>query len=324
LATVVAGMASSHAATFNDPSVWDEHRARNRQGYQRRYGVLPPEHPGIEGETEEDVRTRYRRISDALGVLRERLATSGASTLIMIGDDQNENFSDTNLPQIAIYLGEEFVVRSRSGGDEARYRGDPALAEAILAACVESGIDMAAIRRFPDDTLLAHAFGPTLRVVDPAARVAVVPIFVNAIHVPAPSPERCYAYGEAIRAGIARADHDQRVAVYASGGMSHFTAGYPWRHYHGPYTYGSISEEFDRAIFAQMAAGEGRTLAALTNEEILAHGEIELRSWIALHGVIGDARPELLVYEPFYRAIQAMGVGYWDLGRLGHRQQVGG
>jgi hypothetical protein len=313
LATVVAAMASSHAATFNDPSVWDEHRARNRQGYQRRYGVLPPENPGIEGETAENVQARYGRIRDALSALRERLAASGASTLIMLGDDQNENFSDTNLPQIAIYLGESFVVRSRSGEELGRYRGDPALAEAILAASVESGIDMAAIRRFPDDTLLAHAFGPTLQAVDPAARVAVVPIFVNAIHVPAPSPERCYAYGEAIRAGIQRADADQRVAVYASGGMSHFTAGYPWRHYSGPYTYGSISEAFDRALFEQMAAGEGRALRELTGEAILANGEIELRSWIAMHGVIGDARPDLLVYEPFYRAIQAMGVGYWDL-----------
>ncbi len=313
MATVVAGMASSHAATFNDPSVWDEHRARNRQGYQRRYGVLPPENPGVEGETEEDVRARYGRIRDALSALRERLAASDARTLIMIGDDQNENFTDLNVPQIAIYLGESFVVRSRGGDEEVRYRGDPALAEAILAACVESGIDMAALRRFPDDTLLAHAFGPTLRVVDPAARVAVVPVFVNAIHVPAPAPERCYGYGEAIRAGIARADPDQRVAVYASGGMSHFTAGYPWRHYHGPYTYGSISEAFDRALFAQMAAGQGRALRELTNDAILANGEIELRSWIALHGVIGDVRPDLLVYEPFYRAIQAMGVGYWDL-----------
>src|SRR4051812_23164624 len=155
-------MASSHAATFNDPSVWDEHRARNRQGYQRRYGVLPPENPGIEGETEENVQARYGRIRDALGALRARLAASGASTLIMLGDDQNENFSDTNLPQIAIYLGESFVVRSRSGEELGRYQGDPALAEAILAASVESGIDMAAVRRFPDDTLLAHAFGPTL------------------------------------------------------------------------------------------------------------------------------------------------------------------
>jgi hypothetical protein len=30
-------------------------------------------------------------------------------------------------------------------------------------------------------------------------------------------------------------------------------------------------------------------------------------------GAIGDARPEFLVYEPLYRSIMGMGVGYWEL-----------
>jgi aromatic ring-opening dioxygenase LigB subunit len=313
MAKLIAGMASSHAATFDDPSLWDEHRARNRQGYRRRYGVLPPENPGVAKETADEVHRRYRAISEGLRSLREQLASDGADTMVMIGDDQNENFTDANLPQIAIYLGESFTVRARATGEAARYRGNPALAEAILDRCVAADIDMASVRHFPDEVLLAHAFGPTLRVVDPEARVAVVPIFVNAIHLPAPSPRRCYAYGNAIRTAIEGSTGAERVAMYASGGMSHFTAGYPWPHYKGPHAYGSISEGFDREIMRQMEAGEGHALCELTNEEIIGNGEIELRSWITLHGAMGDVRPELLVYEPFYRAIQAMGVGYWRL-----------
>ena len=52
---------------------------------------------------------------------------------------------------------------------------------------------------------------------------------------------------------------------------------------------------------------------ALTNDEIIGNGEIELRSWVAMLGAIGDTRPELLVYEPFYRGIMGMAVGSWDL-----------
>ncbi len=33
--------------------------------------------------------------------------------LILIGDDQNENFKEDNLPQIAIYLGEQFIAMDR-------------------------------------------------------------------------------------------------------------------------------------------------------------------------------------------------------------------
>ena len=118
----------------------------------------------------------------------------------------------------------------------------------------------------------------------------VVPIFVNAIHVPAPSPRRCYFYGQTIRRAIESYAGIGPVAIYASGGMSHFTAGYPWRNYQGSYTHGSISEDFDRWLMERMRAGEGHTLAELTNDQIIGNGEIELRSWISALGAMGNSK----------------------------------
>jgi len=311
---IVAGMASSHAFALSDPNQWDEGRQRNRQMYARRSGVEPPEHPQIAEETDEVVQARYTRIRDGFAHLRRKLEALRPDVLVFVGDDQNENFTESNLPQVAIYLGNDFIARSRDRASEpAGYRCDPELAHAILDASIDADIDMASVRSFPDDVLLAHAFGPVLRMVDPDARIPVVPVFVNAIHVPAPSARRCYHYGQVIRRAVEQLGGDKRVAVYASGGLSHFTAGYPWAHYDGPFGYGSISEDFDRAIVGKMAAGEGSTLAELTNDEIIGNGEIELRSWAAMLGAIGDTRPELLVYEPFYRGIMGMAVGSWDL-----------
>jgi len=54
-------------------------------------------------------------------------------------------------------------------------------------------------------------------------------------------------------------------------------------------------------------------MANLSNEDLIQNGEIELRQWIALMGMIGDRKPELLVYEPFYRGLLGMAVGYWNL-----------
>jgi aromatic ring-opening dioxygenase LigB subunit len=149
--------------------------------------------------------------------------------------------------------------------------------------------------------------------VDPEARIPVVPIFVNAIHVPAPSPARCYYLGKTIRRAVERYTDGSRVAIYGSGGLSHFTGGYPWSHYEGPFSYGSISEEFDRWLMSKLETGEGHALAEINNKDIIANGEIELRSWITVLGAIGDVRPELLTYEPFYRGIMGMGVGYWSV-----------
>lgn len=309
---VIAGLASSHAFALLDPAEWSEPLQRNRAGYARRYGELPPEHPRLALETDADVRRRYARITDGLAHLRRKLDATRPEALIFVADDQNENFTEANLPQVAIYLGDQFLATSRDGADGPRYRCAPGLATAILHQCVEADIDMAAVRSLPDDRLFAHAFGPVLQVVDPAARIPVVPVFVNAIHVPAPSPGRCYYLGQTIRRAVERYAAVGAVAIFASGGLSHFTAGYPWPHYEGPFAYGSISEEFDRALLSRLEAGDGHALAALTSKELLDHGEIELRSWITMLGAIGDARPELLVYEPFYRGIMGMGIGCWD------------
>src|SRR6266496_3672537 len=258
-------MASSHAFALQDPSVWDEHRERNRQMYARRYGALPAEQPGVAEETVEENQRRYARIRDAFGFIRDKLAETRPDALIFVGDDQNENFTDT-VPQIGIYLGEDFVARSRGyDAEPAHYRCDPKLAVTILDECVESDIDMAGIHALPDNVLLAHAFGPVLRVVDPEARIPVVPIFVNAIHVPAPSPARCCYLGQTIRRAIEGYTDGSRVAIYGSGGLSHFTGGYPWSHYEGPFSYGSISEEFDRWLLGKLEAGKGHALAQIDN-----------------------------------------------------------
>ena len=313
MSRLVAGLASSHAFALQDPARWPAGVERNRQVYARLYGPLPPLNAHAAAETPELVQARYQRLHDGLQHLRQRLEASGAEALILVGDDQNENFTEANLPQIAVYRGDQFVAveRDRPGG--VRYRTATGLAEALLEGAVQADIDMASVASFPDDALRAHAFAPILRLMDPAAALPVVLVFVNAIHLPAPSPGRCYYLGQTIRRVVERYTGFQRVAIYASGGLSHFTAGYPWRQYTGRFQYGDISEEFDQALLARMAAGEGRRLADLTADDLLAHGDIEFRSWLALLGAVETARPELLVYEPFYSGIMGMGVGCWDL-----------
>lgn len=103
------------------------------------------------------------------------------------------------------------------------------------------------------------------------------------------------------------------MILYASGGLSHFSAGYPWSHYNGPYTLGSICQDFDQKIIGWMQNGDGHELAKLLNQDLIQKCEIELRQWITLMGMVGACRPGLLTYEPFYRGILGMAVGYWNL-----------
>jgi hypothetical protein len=317
MARLVAGMASSHAFAFMDHTEWDVARERNRGFYERRYGFKPPEHPGVATQTAADAERQQQAVSGGLDRLRERIAAERPDVLVVIGDDQNENFTEANLPQMAIYTGESFLAVDRAHPDREprRYRSQPELAWEMLVGCTNQGYELAAVKEFPEDKLLAHAIAPALDVLVPDGSVPVILLFVEAIRVPSPTPERCYGLGQALRRVIDGWNTDARVMAYASGGLSHFTAGFPYKHYSRKYghDYGAISEDFDRQVLADMAAGRGSTLAAISADELLEHGDVELRSWITLLGMVGDTPAEILAYEPAYRALMGMGVAWWGL-----------
>ena len=310
---LIAAMASSHAYTFLEPTLWDKRREQTRSNYKRRFGVEPPDQPQVAEENLAANETRYEKIRNGLCLLRDKINALRPDILLLLGDDQNENFLENNLPQFSIYLGKQLVAADRQGQIGQTYRCDADSAWTLLDQCVEAGIDLAYSREFPDNHLISHAHREPLEYLQINGEVAIVPIFINAIHVPAPTPARCYQFGETLKKVIVALPADKRVAVYASGGLSHFSAGYPWDHYTGSCTLGSICSDFDRKIIAWMQRGQGHELANLSNNDLIQNGEIELRQWITLMGMIGGHKPELLTYEPFYRGLLGMAVGYWDL-----------
>jgi aromatic ring-opening dioxygenase LigB subunit len=313
---IIAGMALSHAFALLEPDRWDNLRELNRQGYKRRYGEEPPNHPKIGEETLDGNRQRYQRISSGIEFLRQSIATKKPDAVIVIGDDQNENFRDQDLPQLALYMGDKIVTTERHGGEYQRgptYPCHSELANRLLHGLVEREFDITACKTFPRDELLSHAHAPVMERLMPDANIPVVLFFVNAIHVPAVTPNRCYRLGQAIGSIIRENREPLRVMLCASGGLSHFTGGYPWKAYRGPYSYGGINEEFDREILDWMAHGDGEKVAQLTSDDLLKNGDIELRSWITLLGAVDNVPAKVLAYEAFYRGIMGMGVAYWDV-----------
>jgi aromatic ring-opening dioxygenase catalytic subunit (LigB family) len=315
---IVAGILSSHAYAFVEPDAWDTRRTeRTRRNYERKYGSVPPERPEVANETLAGNQARYATLRAGFDDVRRRLADLRADTVVLVGNDQDENFTPHAYPQFAVYTGADFVVTSRTSGAGAssgapvRYRANPALANAILTTALERGFDPAIVERFADDALESHAHREPLQYYDPDAAQTVVPVFVNAIHPPAPSPARCFAFGAMLREAIERDANAGRVVVFASGGLSHFPADYPWRAYDGPLTIGAISEAFDRRIVERMRAGDGAALARLTDADLMDNGEGELRQAIVMLGALDGVTPDYLTYEPFYRAVMGLAVGVW-------------
>jgi aromatic ring-opening dioxygenase LigB subunit len=314
--TIVAAMASSHAFAVLEPERWDELRERNRKVYAERQRSEAPVHPRIGEETWNDIETRYGRVRSGLLELRRTIQETKPDALVVIGDDQNENFTSQNVPQLAIYTGRETVLFDRLAKIARTYSCDGETARVILEEAVKAGFDLSFSESFPESRLLSHAHAePLMRILLPEADIPIVPIYVNAIHWPGPTPGRCYAFGQVIGDIIRNRLGDKRIALYASGGLSHFTAGYPWRVYRGPFGYGAISEDFDRKIIGWMTRGQVDQIAQLTSNELLDHGDIEFRSWIIAIGAVGATPAEMLAYEPLYRGLMGMGVARWPVGR---------
>jgi 2,3-dihydroxyphenylpropionate 1,2-dioxygenase len=104
---------------------------------------------------------------------------------------------------------------------------------------------------------------------------------------PQPTPARCYAWGQALRAMLDT--RPERVALLASGGLSHFP---------GSDRYGSPDYDWDRQMLDRLVAGRGRETATLTGEELDKAGNVEFRTWITLLGAVGDAKARVVCYEP--------------------------
>jgi aromatic ring-opening dioxygenase catalytic subunit (LigB family) len=310
---VVSAFATSHAYTFQEPETWDKRRERSRENVAKKTERHAKDTPEAQAETLEDNRKRYAGIREAHAKIRERRKRSQADAVLLIGDDQLENFGSQNMPQLLIYTGGDYTADDWDRKHTSKIHNHPQVAKALLEGCLEEGFDVAYATAFRDHKLLSHAHTEPILYLVKDSGIPVVPLFVNAVHPPAPSAARCYAFGQALRRVIDRDLADRRVVLCASGGLSHFSPSHPWAHHLGPRYVGDISVEFDRKIVGWMREGEGKKLAALTSRELIEHGEGELRQWIVLMGALGAQKPEFLVYEPLFRSIMGMGVGYWEV-----------
>src|SRR6185436_5557285 len=106
---------------------------------------------------------------------------------------------------------------------------------------------------------------------------------------------RCAALGAAI-AEIVKGRKD-RVAIIASGGMSHFP---------GTSKYLHPEFDFDRWLVSQFEAGNTDALLNMTGTQLDEVGNTEMLSWAVMFGALGKTSGELIDYIPTWHHGLAM------------------
>lgn len=151
---------------------------------------------------------------------------------------------------------------------------------------MQDGFDVACSNELKAEVGLGHAFAFLYRHIRPEGDIPVVPVMVNTFFPPnQPTPRRCYALGQALRAAIDAWPSDKRVAIMASGGLSHVI----------------IDEELDQVTIDAMRKKDAPTLCSLPVDK-LTRGTSEIRNWVTLAGAMGPERMSLVEYQPCYRS----------------------
>jgi hypothetical protein len=238
--------------------------------------------------------------------------------VIIIGDDEHELFSGSNMPALALYFGADAVTRRFvRPGDPRLDRPDYAWAKTVekmygmddnhrfavaselglelFGRLMDAGFDLSACDAVPDPARqgFGHAFGFVMRRLMADRPIPIVPILLNAYFPPnQPTPKRCFEFGQALRKAIDEATPGMRVAIVASGGLSHFVT----------------NEALDVGILDALKSGDGAFLRQIP-PKLINSGSSEIRMWIAMGGALAGLKHRWSEYIPVYRTPAGTGIG---------------
>ncbi|MFE0419298.1 DODA-type extradiol aromatic ring-opening family dioxygenase [Streptomyces tendae] len=249
--------------------------------------------PGITGWPEKAPPDARATVERAYAEVRHRIEELEPDAVIAVSVEHFTNFHLGNLPAFAIATGDTYLGPATAemaafvNVEQHHYPGAASLGRHLYAEALTAEFDPALVEgglEFDEN------FCVPLKHLDPDSRRPLVPVIVNGVNPPWPTPKRCYDFGRMIRAAVESQSEARRVVVLATGGLSHWV-GLPES--------GSINEEFDRDFVARLESGEPGRLTSYTREEIdlAGNGAHEIRTWIVAAGAAGVGF-DVLAYEP--------------------------
>jgi len=244
--------------------------------------------PGMTAWTEAAPKEQAERVIGSYHELREMIETAKPDTLVAITVEHWANFFLNQMPTFCIGRADHYdgPVEEWLRIPKSRVPGDSQLAAQLLAASFDGGFDPT----FSDELLFDHATMLPLHFLNPNMAVPVVPLIINTLTTPMPTPKRCYALGQLLGETLER--NPKRIAMIATGRLSHWP---------GEAKAGKINIPFDKKFLELITTGDRARLADYTHDEIdkeAGSGGHEIRTWIALAGAVPDWKAELLAYEP--------------------------
>lgn len=211
---------------------------------------------------------------DAFPPVHDWLAKVKPTTAVVFFNDHGLNFFLDKMPTFAIGVAPRYEPADEGWGIPtfSKYRGNEELSWAIREALHEAEIDMVVCQEMVMDhgiTIPFELFWPNQE-----CPVKIVPISINTILFPTPTPSRCEKLGRAAGAAIEKWDSDERVVIIGTGGLSHQLEGK---------RAGFINKRFDLDCMANLVNNVEwfRQFSCEDCVELAGTQGLELLNWIA-------------------------------------------
>jgi len=330
MAEIVFGMGSSHGPLLSTPpEQWDLRAKADRENKNHWYrgkaydfeSLLRERAPGFASETRVEIRReRHARCRRAMEALGRKFQEAAPEAVVIVGNDQREFFNADLTPSITVYRGKEIynardphepapglavAEPGNAPADGITYPGASELADHILNSLADEDFDLAQSDSRPRAASrpgIPHAYGFIYHSILGDAPPPSVPIILN-VHFPHNQPKtlRCLELGRALQRAIRSFAGCGRIAMVASGGLTHFV----------------IDEEFDQQVLAAMERNDENALARMP-ESYFKVGTAEIKNWYPVISAMNaeGRRFRKLDYVPCYRSEagtgNAMAFVYWE------------
>ena len=244
----------------------------------------------------------WKPFFDAYPPVQNWLEEVKPDVAIVIYNDHGLNFFLDKMPTFAIGAAPQYLNDDEGWGLQPLppFQGDPELSWHIINSLVDDEFDICSCQ----EMLVDHGFTVPMSLMfpDQAKRSAIrtIPVAVNLIQHPLPSPARCYKLGQAIGRAVASYEKDTKVVVFGTGGLSHQLDGQ---------RAGFINKDFDLMCMEKIVS-DPEALARYSIHDLVrlagAQGA-ELILWLVMRGAMSERVKKL--HSNYHIPISNTGAG---------------
>ena len=247
---------------------------------------------------------RLTQVKKTFAELGVRFTAANPDALIVVSPDHWVNFFINNLPSFCLGVGKE-----HEGSPEpwlkvpfTSFPGHPEFAMHLASFAFNNDFEPSLSHHLKLD----HGFLIPLWKMGLTKLPRIVPLIVNIIEPPLPSFKRCYSWGQMIRQAIESYPEDIRIAVLATGGLSH-SIGEP--------DMGRLDEAYDKECFKHFESSNLETLMTFLDNrtEAAGNGAAEVRNWVVAHGCAQGKGFDPIGYHPYQEWYIGCGFASWRL-----------